>query len=95
MKIGPIFTVAVLIGATEVARAEAVESKITVYVQNDASVPAPLLSFSRNMASEMFAGVGVKINWRPGSQISNSRVSQNSSESVISSQATTDAPKVW
>jgi hypothetical protein len=40
--------------------------KITVYLRNEASVPSPILARARTLASEMFAGVGVQIDWRPG-----------------------------
>jgi len=43
-----------------------VEQKVTVYVENDASVPSPLVSRARTIASEMFAGIGVQIDWRAG-----------------------------
>ena len=37
-----------------------------MYLVNDASVPSPVLSRARTLASEMFAGVGVRIQWRAG-----------------------------
>jgi hypothetical protein len=49
--------------------------KITVYLQNEASVPSPMLSRARTLASEMFAGVGVQIDWRAGVGYGSSRCS--------------------
>lgn len=50
---------------TPAARAErTAEQKVTVYLVNDANLPSPVLSRARTLAAEMFAGVGVRIEWR-------------------------------
>jgi hypothetical protein len=43
-----------------------VEQKVIVYVENDASVSNPVLFRARALAAEMFAEVGVQIDWRTG-----------------------------
>jgi hypothetical protein len=40
--------------------------KVTVYIENEANVPSPVLSRARTLAAEMFSGVGVRIEWRAG-----------------------------
>jgi hypothetical protein len=45
-----------------------VEQEVNVYLQNDASVPSPVLSQARALAAKMFADVGVRIDWRRGQQ---------------------------
>jgi hypothetical protein len=42
------------------------EQKVIVYVENDASVPNSVLFPSKAFASELFAGVGIRIDWRAG-----------------------------
>jgi hypothetical protein len=45
----------------------AIEEKVTVYLQDDADVPPPVLFRAKTLAAEMFAtGVGVRIDWRAG-----------------------------
>jgi hypothetical protein len=45
-----------------------VEWSLTVYVENNASVPSPLLSQARTLAAQMFVGMGVQIDWRAGAR---------------------------
>jgi hypothetical protein len=40
--------------------------EVTVYVQNGPMVPVPVLGRAQALANEIFAGVGVKIEWRKG-----------------------------
>jgi hypothetical protein len=42
------------------------EQKVAVYIENDASVPNSVLFPARAFAAEIFAGVGVRIDWREG-----------------------------
>jgi len=65
-----------------------IEEKVTVYLENDANIPAPLLSRSRTLANEMFAHVGVRINWRPGQRAE----SQLLREGAIAVRLTLDTP---
>ena len=46
-----------------------IEEKVTVYLENDAGVPAELLSRASGLASEMFPAVDVRIDWRAGQPV--------------------------
>ena len=61
---------------------------VTVYLQNEASVPYPMLSRARTLAAEMFAGVGVQIDWRAGQRAE----SQLLREGAIAVRLTLDTP---
>ena len=65
MKIGPMVAITVMAGAsTQSGNAgQAVQQNATVYVENDANIPSPLLSRARVLAGEMFASVGLQIGW--------------------------------
>jgi hypothetical protein len=43
-----------------------IEQKVIVYLENDASVPNPVLFPAKTLAAEMFTCVGVQIDWRAG-----------------------------
>jgi hypothetical protein len=79
---------AVLVGMS--ARAEQayqkIEQRVTVYVQNDAGVPAEVLSMGKSLAARMFASAGVRIDWRWGEQAG----SQLLQEGAISVRLTTN-----
>jgi hypothetical protein len=62
--------------------------KITVYLQNEASVPSPILSRARTLASRMLAGVGVQIDWRAGQRAD----SELLRERAIAVRLTLDSP---
>ena len=64
MTITMIVTMAVAVGTG--ARAEVAERKVTVYVEYTPVVPAAILAQARHLAGEMFAGAGVRIDWRSG-----------------------------
>jgi len=68
MRISRLVAFAIVLGMnTQAARAErTAEPKVTVYMENDANVSSPMLSRARTLAAEMFAGVGVRIEWRAG-----------------------------
>jgi len=70
MKIGPMFAIAVMVGASPQPgnAGQGERQKVTVYVENDARIPSPLLSRARVLAGEMFAGVGLQIDWRAGAR---------------------------
>ena len=55
---------------------------------NDANVPSPVLSRARTLAAEMFAGVGVRIEWRAGQRSG----SQLLREGAIAVRLTLDTP---
>jgi hypothetical protein len=62
---------------------------VTVYVQGLSVVPAPMLGRAQALANEIFAGVGVKIDWRTGQP---SR-SQRSRQTPIAIEMTTGTPR--
>jgi len=62
--------------------------KVTVYIQNDANVPSPVLSRARTLAGEVFGGVGVRIEWRAGGHPE----SQLLQEQAIAVRLTLDIP---
>jgi hypothetical protein len=64
MKIPMMVAMAVVTGMS--ARARTAEQKVTIYLENNADIPSPVLSRARTLAAEMFAGVGVRIEWRAG-----------------------------
>ena len=55
-------------GQAELMVEEKVEQELVVYIENDASVPNPVLFRAKALAAEMFDGVGVWIDWRAGQQ---------------------------
>jgi hypothetical protein len=60
MKITTVAAVAIAFGMS--ARAD----ELTVYVQGWSVVPTPVLNRAKVLANEIFAGVGVQIDWRSG-----------------------------
>jgi hypothetical protein len=62
--------------------------EVTVYVQGLSAVPAPVLSRAQALANEIFAGAGVKIDWRRGQPPR----SQSRSEKPIVVEIITDTP---
>jgi hypothetical protein len=70
MKMTTMVAMALVAGlSTRSGQAERrVEWRLTVYVENNASVPFPLLSQARTLAAQMFAGIGVQIDWRAGAR---------------------------
>jgi len=83
MKIATI--VAVMIGAALNARAD----QVTVYVHGLSVVPATVSNRAEALANEIFAGVGVKIDWRIGAP---SR-SQSHPERAIVVEIVADTPR--
>jgi hypothetical protein len=90
MRISRLVALAMVVGMnTQAARAErTAEQKVTVYLVNDANVPSPVLSRARTLAAEMFAGVGVRIEWRAGQRSG----SQLLREGAIAVRLTLDTP---
>jgi hypothetical protein len=82
MKITTIAAMAIAVAMN--ARAD----QVTVYVQGLSVVPAPVLGRAQVLANEIFAGVGVKIDWRRGQP---SRP-QSRIEKPIVVEMTTDTP---
>jgi len=84
MRISRLVALAMVLGMnTQAARAErTAKQKVTVYLVNDANVPSPVLSRARTLAAEMFAVVGVYIDWRAG-QRSESQLSREGAISVL------------
>ena len=65
MRIASLTTMAITIAArahTQVL----VDPPVTVYVRDNASVPPDQLGRAQNLAKEMFAAIGVRIEWRLG-----------------------------
>lgn len=62
---------------------------VTVYVQGLSVVPAPMLGRARGLANEIFAGVGVKIDWYTGQPPR----SQRSPQTPIVIEMTTGTPR--
>ena len=60
MRITTIAAVAIAVAMSASA------DEVTVYVQGLSVVPAPVLSRAQALSNEIFAGVGVKIDWRRG-----------------------------
>ena len=83
MKITAMAAVAMTVAMS--ARAD----EVTVYVQGFSVVPAPVLNRAQVLANEIFAGVGVKIDWRRGQP---SR-SQSRTEKPIVVEMITDTPR--
>jgi len=77
----------VVLAAGSVGAAQPKE-RVTVYVENDANVPSPVLSRARTLAAEMFGGVGVRIEWRAGQRPD----SQLLQERAIAVRLTLDTP---
>ncbi len=84
MKITTVAGVAIAVAMS--ARAD----EVTVYVEGLSVVPAPVLNRAQVSANEIFAGVGVKIDWRRGEP---SR-SQSRIEKPIVVELITDTPRV-
>jgi hypothetical protein len=82
MKIMPMMVMAVVMEIG--TRAD----EVTVYVQGLSAVPAPVLSRAQALANEIFAGVGVKIDWRRGQPTR----SKSGSEKPIMVEMITDTP---
>jgi hypothetical protein len=82
MKITAMVAVAMTVAMS--ARAD----EVTVYVQGFSVVPAPVLNRAQVLANEIFAGVGVKIDWRRGQPTR----SQSRSEKPIVVDMITDTP---
>jgi hypothetical protein len=76
-------------GKAERRDAQRVEQKVIVYVENAASVPNPVLFRARTLAAEMFAVVGVRIDWRAGERAE----SQLLQEQAIAVRLTLNTPK--
>src|ERR1700685_64961 len=83
MKITTMAVVAITVAMN--ARAD----QVTVYVQDLPMVPTPMLNRAQALANEMFAGVGVNIDWRRGQP---SR-SQSRREAAIVVEMATDTPR--
>ena len=61
MKIMAMVAMALAVGMS--ARAE---QRLLVHVQDVTAVPPPVLRRAQDIAAEMFAGVGVQVEWREG-----------------------------
>jgi hypothetical protein len=70
-----VFT-AVMFGVDGCATERRVAQKVSVYLQNDAGAPSLVLSRARTVAAEMFAGVGVRIDWRAGERAESRLISE-------------------
>jgi hypothetical protein len=91
MRISTLIALAMVVGMnTQAARAErTTKQNVTVYLVNDASIPSPVLWRARTLAAEMFAGVGVRIDWRAGQRAE----SQLVREGAIAVRLTLDTPE--
>jgi hypothetical protein len=83
MKITTIAAAAIAVAMR--ARAD----EVTVYVQGLSVVPAPVLNRAQVLANEIFAGVGVQIDWRRGQP--NRSLSRNEKPIVV--EMITDTPR--
>jgi hypothetical protein len=52
--------------AAVTASAQASEPKLTVFVEDNASVPILVIAQAKSIASRMFAQVGIQLEWRTG-----------------------------
>jgi len=90
MRISKVALAMVVGMSTQAARAErTAEQLVTVYLVNDANVPSPVLSRARTLAADMFAGLGVRIEWRAGQRAE----SQLVREKAIAVRLTLDTPE--
>jgi hypothetical protein len=83
MKITTIAAAAIAVAMR--ARAD----EVTVYVEGFSAVPAPVLNRAQVLANEIFAGVGVQIDWRRGQP--NRSLSRNEKPIVV--EMITDTPR--
>jgi hypothetical protein len=83
MKITTIAAVAIAVAIS--ARAD----EVTVYVQGLSVVPAPVLNRAETFANQIFAGVGLNIDWRTGQP--HRRPSQHERSIVV--EIVTDTPR--
>jgi hypothetical protein len=65
MRLAGVAVIAVAIG-TSAQAAQRPDGRVTVYFRDNPSVPDPVKSIAKVLASEMFAGIGVRIDWRSG-----------------------------
>jgi hypothetical protein len=65
MRLAGVAVIAVVIG-TSAHAAQRPDGCVTVYFRDNPSVPDPVKSIAKALASEMFAGIGVRIDWRSG-----------------------------
>lgn len=65
MRIASLATMAITIAASAPPRALA-DPVVTVYVRDNASVPLGQISRAQKLAKDMFAAIGVRIEWRLG-----------------------------
>ncbi len=88
MRITGILAMTLSAGMTVQAGQPKRQQQVTVYVQNDASVSEDLKYKSEDLASSMFASIGVKIIWRNGEP------SAASSEQALAIALVVGAPKI-
>ena len=89
VKTGLAISIMAIISAREGQAEQWVDQKVIVYVDNSAEVRFLVLSQARALAAEMFAGVGVHIDWRAGRPAE----SQLLREGAIAVSFTLDTPK--
>jgi hypothetical protein len=65
MRLRAVAAIAVVIGTSAQAAREP-DQHVTVYLRDNPSVPDPVKSIAKVLASEMFAGIGVRIDWHSG-----------------------------
>src|SRR5579864_7360257 len=83
-----VLTVVAGVGVRGGQTQRATGDKVTVYIENDANVPSPVLSRARTLAAEMLGGLGVRIEWRAGGR----PASQLLQEQAIAVRLTLDIP---
>ena len=65
MRFAAVVAIAVAAG-TSAQAAQRPDGHVAVYLRDNPSVPDPLKARAKAMASEMFAGIGVRVEWRSG-----------------------------
>jgi hypothetical protein len=65
MRLAAVAAIAVAVG-TSAQAAQRPDGRVTVYFRDNPSVPDPVSSIARALASDMFAGIGVRIDWLSG-----------------------------
>jgi hypothetical protein len=65
MRLRAVVAIAVAVG-TSAHAAQRPDGHVMVYFRDNPSVPDPVRSIAKALASDMFAGIGVRIDWRSG-----------------------------
>jgi hypothetical protein len=89
MRLGSVAALAVVMG-TSAHAAQTSDRSVTVYLRDNPSVPDPVRSIAKALASDMFAGIGVRIDWRSGQPAASSATA-----GAIAIELGTETPKTF